>query len=211
MAKKTVKKKASKKEPRKKPGPDGTLKQSLFVKHYLATKNATKAALLAGYSKKSADTIGSQLLRKTQIRAMIKEEIDEAFEILKMDKLKTFREIDAIANSKVTDFMSVERATIEVADKYTGEVQQVSKLCTVVLPTSEWPEELKGAVSEILTNADGTLRLKMHDKKAMLLKLAEIQEIGQPEAKTQGGPVNVYANLSPEELLALTKAARGDK
>jgi len=48
-----------------------TEKQKLFVKHYLISLNASKAALKAGYSKKSAPTIGFQLLQKTIIQDAI--------------------------------------------------------------------------------------------------------------------------------------------
>lgn len=48
-----------------------TPKQELFVKEYLIDLNATQAALRAGYSVKSAERIGLELLRKTQVAAAI--------------------------------------------------------------------------------------------------------------------------------------------
>lgn len=46
-------------------------KHAAFVAEYLATRNATKAATAAGYSKKSAHAIGGQLLERPDIAAAI--------------------------------------------------------------------------------------------------------------------------------------------
>lgn len=48
-----------------------TPKQALFVREYLVDLNATQAAIRAGYSPKSADRIGLELLRKTEVAEAI--------------------------------------------------------------------------------------------------------------------------------------------
>ena len=52
-----------------------TKKQADFLKYYLDTKaaayNATKAAKMAGYSERTAYSIGSQLLKKPHIKAVV--------------------------------------------------------------------------------------------------------------------------------------------
>ena len=50
--------------------------QKDFVKHYLALrkKNATQAAINAGYSKKTASSQASQLLKNTKVLEFMKEE-----------------------------------------------------------------------------------------------------------------------------------------
>lgn len=50
-----------------------TDKQARFVEEYLVDHNATQAAIRAGYTKKNADTMACQLLRKTQVMDAIKE------------------------------------------------------------------------------------------------------------------------------------------
>lgn len=50
-----------------------TPKQEAFAREYLVDLNATKAAIRAGYSAKSAEKIGYQLLEKTRVRAKIQE------------------------------------------------------------------------------------------------------------------------------------------
>ena len=48
-----------------------TYKQAAFVREYLVDKNATQAAIRAGYSPKSAASIGEENLRKPEIQAAI--------------------------------------------------------------------------------------------------------------------------------------------
>ncbi|HBY8816995.1 TPA: terminase small subunit, partial [Klebsiella pneumoniae] len=48
-----------------------TDQQRLFVAEYLKDHNATQAAIRAGYSKKTAEQIGYQLLQKTSVAQAI--------------------------------------------------------------------------------------------------------------------------------------------
>lgn len=48
-----------------------TVRQHQFVAEYLVTRNATKAALAAGYSEKRAHTVGSQILKLPAVRQKI--------------------------------------------------------------------------------------------------------------------------------------------
>lgn len=52
-----------------------TAKQERFVLEYLVSLNATQAAILAGYSKKTANVTGPQNLVKPSIRARIDAEL----------------------------------------------------------------------------------------------------------------------------------------
>ncbi len=50
-------------------------KQKLFCQYYLETFNATQSAILAGYSAKTAYSIGSRLLKNVEIQKTIREEV----------------------------------------------------------------------------------------------------------------------------------------
>ena len=52
-----------------------TTKQKVFVQEYIVDFNAAAAARRAGYSVKSADRIGSELLEKTLVSAAIENEL----------------------------------------------------------------------------------------------------------------------------------------
>lgn len=54
-----------------------TPKQRRFVEEYLVDLNATQAAIRAGYSKKTAEQLGYQLLHKTSVQVAITERREE--------------------------------------------------------------------------------------------------------------------------------------
>ena len=54
-----------------------TLKQQRFADEYIISGNATQAAILAGYSKKTARSIGQENLTKPDIKKYIDERLDE--------------------------------------------------------------------------------------------------------------------------------------
>ena len=51
-----------------------TAQQRIFVAEYLKDRNATQAAIRAGYSAKTAEQIGYQLLQKTSVAAAIEKQ-----------------------------------------------------------------------------------------------------------------------------------------
>lgn len=57
-----------------------TKKQQAFVEHYLREWNATRAAVLAGYSEKTARSIGSENLKKSEVRRVIEQRAPTALE-----------------------------------------------------------------------------------------------------------------------------------
>ena len=62
-------------------GGDGvTPRQEKFCVEYLINLNATQAAIRAGYSEKTAYSIGQRLLKNVEIKSRIKELQDKVFE-----------------------------------------------------------------------------------------------------------------------------------
>ena len=57
-----------------------TDKQQLFVNEYCVDRNATAAVIRAGYSKKNADSWGSQMLSKPKVRKAIDLRLSEISE-----------------------------------------------------------------------------------------------------------------------------------
>lgn len=53
-----------------------TPKQEAFVREYLVDKNATQAAIRAGYNVKTAGSIGHENLTKPEIKAAVRRELD---------------------------------------------------------------------------------------------------------------------------------------
>lgn len=76
-----------------------TTKQRLFVEAYLADPNATKAALAAGYSPKTAYSIGQQNLKKVEIQDALGKRVQSA--IITADEILT--DVKTIAKSAERD------------------------------------------------------------------------------------------------------------
>ncbi len=66
-----------------------TLKQQRFADEYIISGNATQAATLAGYSKKTARSIGQENLTKPDIKTYIDERLEEleSSKIAKQDEV----------------------------------------------------------------------------------------------------------------------------
>ena len=78
-------------------------KQQAFIYEYLKDFNATRAAIDAGYSKKTARAIASKLLTKVDIKEQIREEI----ETRAMSSDEVLTRLSDIARGDITDLMDV--------------------------------------------------------------------------------------------------------
>jgi phage terminase small subunit len=85
-------------------GDDGlTNKQRVFVEKYLTCWNATESAKQAGYSAKSAYSIGSENLRKPEIRQAVDQRLTE----FQMGADEVLARLSALATADMGDFLSV--------------------------------------------------------------------------------------------------------
>lgn len=79
-------------------------KQKVFVEEYLKCWNATEAAKRAGYSEKTAYSIGSENLKKPEIKAAIDERIAE----LKMSADEVLTRLADEGRVDIGDFVDVD-------------------------------------------------------------------------------------------------------
>lgn len=82
-----------------------TEKQQRFVDEYLIDLNATQAAIRAGYSVKTANEQGSQLLAKLSIQQSIAEQMAERSKRTGINQDRVVLEIAKIALVKMTDIV----------------------------------------------------------------------------------------------------------
>lgn len=95
-------------------------RQKKFVREYIKTGNATQSAILAGYSKKTAKSIGQRQLTKVDIKQAIEKEqekllkkfnysVEESFENLKKaQELALQRQIYDKESPDITNFLKAE-------------------------------------------------------------------------------------------------------
>lgn len=82
-----------------------TPKQIAFVREYLVDKNATQAAIRAGYSAKTASAIGEENLRKPDIRHAIDSAMSDIAEELGITAKRVLKERARIAFSDTRKLM----------------------------------------------------------------------------------------------------------
>lgn len=103
-----------------------TLKQERFVQEYLVDLNATQAAIRAGYSAKTADRIGPELLGKTCVSEAIQKAIKkrekrtEVTQDYVIEKLKEIAEKDASDGPESDLKYSSKIKALELLGKHVG-------------------------------------------------------------------------------------------
>ncbi|WP_342399602.1 terminase small subunit [Weizmannia sp. FSL W8-0676] len=103
-----------------------TPKQKAFADYYIELGNATEAAIKAGYSKKTAYSIGNENLKKPEIKKYIQERVAEKEEkmIAKQDEVLKF--LTSVLRGEITEeipigkgegFFQLEDKTPSVKDR----------------------------------------------------------------------------------------------
>jgi len=93
-----------------------TKKQRDFVAAYVECWHVTKAAIAAGYSKRSAYSIGSENLKNPEISAAIEAHVSAI-----MPKGEVVQRLAAIARGDMTDFYTLAEEEITLSEQRRGE------------------------------------------------------------------------------------------
>lgn len=157
-----------------------TPKQRKFVGEYLVDLNATRAAIRAGYSEKTANRIGSELLVKTCIREAIAAAQARREQRTEITADRVVAELAKIAFADPRDVMEWGPNGVilkDSADLTEGQAASVAE------------------VSETTTKDGGSLRLKKHDKVKALELLGRHLGMFTDKVKNEisgpdGGPVD---------------------
>ena len=132
-----------------------TTKQKKFAEEFILDFNATRAAIAAGYSQKTARITAAENLTKPNIAEYIKELQKGIKEKYKITEEKIISELCAIAFAKVSDYVKI------VPDIDYETMKQ--KATIKYVETSELSDMQKSAISEIRKTRDG-ISIKLGDK-----------------------------------------------
>lgn len=137
-------------------------RRKLFVQHYIENgRNATQAAISAGYTERSARTRGAELVKDRNILAMIDEVTGKMEAITGLSLERTLRECARLAYSDPRNFYFAD-GTLK--------------------PVSEWTDDMAATVAslEVLEEYEGqgedrklvgyTKKLKLWDKNSAIEK-----------------------------------------
>lgn len=81
-----------------------TEKQKRFVAEYLVDLNATQAAIRAGYSEKTAGSVGNENLKKPEIQEALQKAIKDRESRTEITQDKVLGELGKVAFSKAADY-----------------------------------------------------------------------------------------------------------
>lgn len=171
-----------------------TSKQELFCKEYLVDLNATQAAIRAGYSKRTAGSVGHENLKKPEIESRISELKGQRAEKLDITAERVLEELAKIGFSNAAELRD-SWDSLKDWDQLTDE--QKSVISEVEVTTT---------VGESYTSTKR--KVKLYDKLAALEKIS--RHIGffekDNDQKKPEAPVVNLNGLSKKELLALQAA-----
>lgn len=122
-------------------------RQRIFVEEYLIDRNATQAAIRAGYSQKTAYSIGQRLLKKVEIQEAIKKRTEARIRRTDITADFVLTEIMKVASADASDFVTV------------GKRNRVQ-----IIPTEEISKDKLAALSGVKRGKNGELEVKLYDK-----------------------------------------------
>jgi len=178
-----------------------TLKQQAFVDEFLVDRNATQAAIRAGYSPRTAEQLGYQLLHHPSVRARIDAAIAEQSRRLGINADRVLLELAKLALANPLDVIEALDATIKdgATREDTAAIQSI-KVKTI-------PQKDDEPIIE--------REVRMYDKNKSLELLGKF--LGMVVDKREitgkdGGPIQVAGRvqgLSTAELQALITKSEG--
>jgi len=94
-----------------------SLKQKKFADEYIISGNATKSAIEAGYSKKTAESIGSRLLRNVKVSEYISKRTQEVFEERAMSVAEALAISASIARGEIQQGQTKKNVKVYVGNQ----------------------------------------------------------------------------------------------
>jgi len=166
-----------------------TPKQETFVSEYLVDLNATQAAIRAGYSAKTAYSIGEENLRKPEIRRAISLQMDNRTQRLTLDSDAVLKRLIEVDQMDLLDILNND-LSIKPLSEWTGAWRTTISSIEIV-------EQLAGASGEREIIAF-IKKIKLPDKQKNLEMLGRHIDIQAWRNRTTP---EVKLNMSLDELM----------
>lgn len=142
-----------------------TEKQKRFVEEYLIDLNATQAAIRAGYSEKTAYSMGQRLLKKVEIQIALQEAMNERQNRTEITQDMVLKELANIGFAKATDYAEINGPLVTIK------------------PTGNLTKQQQAAIASIEQGNFG-IKLKLYDKvKALELLGKHLGMFDKPEER----------------------------
>ena len=139
-------------------------KQQRFVDEYLKDSNATQAAIRAGYSKKTAGSIGDENLKKPDIKKEIKRRQAILTKKAGLTAEQIINEVSSLAFSNVADYMDVENNEIILKDWSKLSREQLAAVQEISVVREKYIKGHNSDDDKFLQ----IIKFKLHDKRPNL-------------------------------------------
>lgn len=143
-----------------------TKKQKAFIEFYLQEWNATQAALKAGYSERSAASIGNENLLKPEIDHEIQRRLSE----MSMSADEVILAIGEIGRASIEDFIDIDDETGRLKNINFGKAKKAGKL---------------HLIKSITPTANG-LKIELHDRMRALELIGKHHKLFVDRAEISG-------------------------
>ena len=132
-----------------------TDKMERFCKEYLVDHNATQAAIRAGYSKNTADKIGSENLRKPEIMKRLAQLTKPITKKLELTAEKVLTEISHLAFSNIKPFIDEEGNIVPIHELKDSDAAAISSLDV---------DEITSGMGKAKVSIGTSKKMKFHNK-----------------------------------------------
>ena len=174
-----------------------TDRQERFVDEYLIDMNASAAYRRAGYASKNPDVDAAKLLVKPSIQQAIAKRRDKLAEKAEITQEKVLTEYARIGFARLTDYIAWGGEAHESGCKVSAEegVQIVDKstLVATFTESSKLTPEQAAAISELSITKEGSVKLKLHDKRGALDSICKMLGYNAPDKVEQTTKVVLFA------------------
>ncbi|RSO56368.1 terminase small subunit [Acinetobacter lactucae] len=181
-------------------------KQQRFVDEYLIDRNATQAAIRAGYSAKTATVIGAENLTKPNIQKAIEIGEAELAERTKITQDKVMKELEKIGFSNMLDYITITNEGDPVTDFSKLTRDQAAAISEIVV------EEYTEGRGDDARNVKRT-KFKLSDKRSALVDMGKHLGMFKDHLVHSNDPENPLTDpkASSKKLSALAKLIKAKK
>lgn len=157
------------------------LRQQAFIAAYLKSKNATRAAMEAGYSKRTAYSQGHDLLKHPEIKGEIERRTGEALDRYEISADNIMRELATMAFANIDDFIAVQDDGNAIVDLSTSTRRQRATISSIDVEE----RTIDGAPVGVRRTK---LKMSLAEKRAALVELAKLRRMYPSERVEHSGP-----------------------
>ncbi|MCM1958159.1 terminase small subunit [Acinetobacter modestus] len=181
-------------------------KQQRFVDEYLVDRNATQAAIRAGYSAKTANEIGAQNLAKLSIKEAIAIGEAEIAERTKITQDMVIKELAKIGFSNMLDYINVTEGGDPVTDFSTLTRDQAAAISEITV------EEYTEGRGDDARNVKRT-KFKLSEKRSALVDIGKHLGMFKDHLVHSNDPENPLTDTksASKKLSALAKLHKAKK